>query len=80
MIFGDSITPAEKEPLTEMLFKREASLAWDFLEIERVKTEVTLRRRLEPLKKPHGKFLAFALLVSEKIIDMLRERLHQGGY
>lgn len=53
MIFGDSITPAEKEPLTEMLFKREASLAWDFLEIERVKTEVTLRRRLEPLKKPH---------------------------
>lgn len=40
MIIGDGMTSEEKEVLTEMLYNREAVLAWDFSEMGKVKKEV----------------------------------------
>jgi len=41
MIIGDKLTLRKKEVLTEMLYNREAALAWDFSEIGRVIPEIT---------------------------------------
>ncbi len=40
LIIGEGMSPQEKDVLIEMLYKREAVLAWDFTEIGKVKKEV----------------------------------------
>lgn len=40
MIIGDGMSTEEKDVLTELLYNREAVLAWDFSEIGKVKKEV----------------------------------------
>ena len=59
MIIGDGMTIEEKNVLTEMLYNREAVLAWDFTEIRKVKREVAPYRKFVQLSIRPGKFLAF---------------------
>ena len=40
LIIGDSLWPKEKELFIEMLYNREKALAFDFLEIGKVKPDV----------------------------------------
>ena len=42
MIIGEDMTAQKKKILTEMLYNREAVLAWDFTKIGKVRREVTL--------------------------------------
>ena len=41
VVCGSIIIEREREVLLELLYKREAALAWDFAEIRRVRDEVT---------------------------------------
>lgn len=50
MIIGDGITEQEKKIFTEMLYNREAVLAWDFTEIEKFKREVALPQKIRTVE------------------------------
>ena len=50
MIIGDGMTEQEKEVLIEMLYNREAVLAWDFIEIGMVKKEVAPSQKIRTVE------------------------------
>ena len=50
MIIRDRITKQEKEILTEMLYNREVVLTWDFMEMEKVKKEVTSLQKIRTIE------------------------------
>ena len=53
------MTAQEKDVFTEMLYNREAVLAWDFSEMGKVKREVPPRKKFEQLSTRLGKSLVF---------------------
>lgn len=62
MIIGDGMTSEEKEVLIEMLYNREAVLAWDFPEMGKVKKEVAPFKKFEQLIIKLGRFPGFRFL------------------
>jgi hypothetical protein len=48
---GKKLFKIEKDFLTEMLYNREAALAWDFTYCERVRPEITLLQKIKTV--PH---------------------------
>jgi len=51
MIVGDELISRQKEVLTEMLYNREAALAWDFSEINKIIPEITSPQQIRTI--PH---------------------------
>lgn len=80
MIVGEELSPQERDLLLEMLYNREAALAWDLSEIGRVKEDVAPPQEIRTI--PHKAWQASGFPVPialEKIvIEMLKERLKQG--
>ncbi len=77
MIIGDGITPQEKDLLTEMLYNREAALAWDFTEMGKIKPEVTPPQKIRIVKHKAWQVHSFQIpkALAPTVIDMLEERL-----
>ena len=80
MIVGDGLTPIEKNLLTEMLFNREAALAWDFSKIGRVRPEVAPLQKIRTIKHTAWQVPGFRIprALNKKVADILREHLAKG--
>lgn len=80
MIVGDGLTAIEKELLTEMLFNREAALAWNFSEIGLVRPEVAPLQKICTIKHTAWQVPGFRIprALNKKITDVLQERLAKG--
>ncbi len=46
MIIGEGMSPLEKDVFTEMLYNREAVLAWDFTEMGKFKKEEAAAQKI----------------------------------
>ena len=80
MIIGDGMTEQEKEVLTEMLYNREAVLAWDFTEMGKVKKEVAPPQKIRTVDHKAWQVPGFQIpkALTSTVIDMLQERLKMG--
>ena len=80
MIIGDGMTPQEKDLLTEMLYNREAALAWDFTEMGKIKPEVAPPQRIRTVEHKAWQIPGFQIpkALAPTVIDMLEERLRMG--
>ena len=80
MIIGDGMTSQEKDLLTEMLYNREAVLAWDCTEMEKVKKEVAPPQKIQTIEHKAWQVLGFQIpkALSSMVIDILQERLKMG--
>ena len=80
MIIGDGMTLQEKEVLTEMLYNREAVLAWDFSEMGKVKKEVAHPQKIKTIDHQAWQVPGFQIpkALTSTVIDMLQERLKMG--
>lgn len=80
MLVGDELTSAEKDILLELLYNREAALAWDFEHIGHVREEVAPPQKIRTV--PHSAWQAASFPVPKAlvktVVEMLRERLKQG--
>ncbi len=72
-IIGKGMTAQEKEVLTEMLYNREAILAWDFTEMGKVKREVAPPQKIRTVDHKAWQVPAFQIpkALTSTIIDML---------
>ena len=73
MIIGDEITLEEKEVFTKMLYNWEAVLAWDFLEIGKVKKKVAPPQKIRIIDHQTWRVPEFQILkaLSSIVIDIL---------
>ena len=80
MIIGDGMTAQEKDVLTEMLYNREAVLAWDFTEMGKVKREVAPPQKIRTVEHKAWQIPGFQIprALTSTVIDMLQERLKIG--
>ena len=80
MIIGEGMTAQEKEVLTEILYNRKAVLAWDFIEMRKVKIEVASLQKIRTVDYKAWQVLRFQILkaLTSTIIDILQERLKMG--
>ena len=74
------MTSQEKDLLTEMLYNREAVLAWDFTEMGKVKKEVAPAQKIQTIEHKAWQVSGFQIpkALSSTVIDMLQERLKMG--
>ena len=80
MIIGEGMTAQEKEVLTEMLYNREAVLAWDFTEMRKVKREVAPPQKIRTINHKAWQVPGFQIpkAFTSTVIEMLQERLNMG--
>lgn len=80
MICGDMLTDQEREVMLEMLYKREAALAWNFDEIGRVRDEVAAPQLIKTVDHEPWQVAGFPVPKALKgtVIQMLKERLAAG--
>ena len=80
MTVGDSMTSAEKEVLTQMLYNREAALSWEFSEMGRVKPEVSPPCKINTIPHEAWQTPSFPLprALVPMVIEMLKDRLQRG--
>ncbi len=64
MIVGKAMTLQEKELHTEMLYTHEAAIAWDFTEMEKVKSEVAPPQKIRSSSLVSPKFSDSASFIS----------------
>ena len=80
MVCGDALTVQEKDLLLEMLFNREAAMAWDFSEMGKVKDIVSPPQQIRTI--PHDAWQAPGFPVPKAlhqvVIDMLKDRIKHG--
>jgi hypothetical protein len=50
MQIGGELTPEEKELILEMLYRREAALAWDFEHINKIRPEIALSQKIRTIE------------------------------
>lgn len=74
------MTQPEKEILTEMLYNRKAILAWDFMEMKKVKKEVAPFQKIQTVNHKAWQVLKFQIpkVLTSTIIDILQKRLKIG--
>jgi RNase H-like domain found in reverse transcriptase/Integrase zinc binding domain/Reverse transcriptase (RNA-dependent DNA polymerase) len=80
MIVGEDLTDKERDVMLEMLYNREAALAWDFSEIGKVKEDVAPPQviRTVPHKAWQARGFAVPRALDGIVIEMLKERMAQG--
>ncbi len=80
MIIGDGITSHKKDLLTEMLYNREAIIAWDFTEMGKVKKEMAPAQKIQTIEHKAWQVPSFQILraLSSTVMDMLQERRKMG--
>ena len=80
MIIGEGMSPQEKNLLTEMLYNREAVLAWDFTEIGKIKKKIAPAQKIWTVEHKAWQVPSCQILkaLTSTIIDMLQERLKMG--
>ena len=80
MKIAPNLLPREREMLLEMLYRREAALAWDFKESGRVSTEVVPPVVIDTV--PHKAWRADQFPIPRKlrdvVIEMVQERIDRG--
>ncbi len=77
MIVGRAMTLQEKKLLTEMLYNREAAIAWDFTEIGKVYSEVAQPQKIQKIDHQTWQVPGFLIppALSLVIIDISQDRL-----
>ena len=71
MKIAPNLLPREREMLLEMLYRREAALAWDFKESGRVSTEVVPPVVIDTV--PHKAWRADQFPIPRKLRDVVIE-------
>jgi hypothetical protein len=77
---GKELAEEERALLLEMLFRREAALAWDFTEIGKVKPEVSPPVKIRTIPHEAWQTPGFPIpkALKETAIQMLKERIRRG--
>lgn len=80
MIVGEELTIKEKELVTEMLYNREAALAWDFSHIGRVNPDVAPPQEIRTVPHQAWQVPGFQIpkALNSVVTHMLKERIQQG--
>ena len=80
MIVGDELTIQERDMLTEMLYNREASLAWEFSEIGKVRPEVAPPQIIKTVEHRAWQAPGFPIpkALTGIVTEMLKERVSRG--
>jgi hypothetical protein len=82
LVIGDDVRPAERDLLMEVLFNREAALAWTFEEMGRVSEEVVPPQKIRTI--PHeawqSKSFPIPKAIRRKVEAKIQERLDAGVY
>ena len=80
MQIGELLWPREREMLVEILYRREAALAWSFDDVGKIEEEVTPPVKIRTV--PHEAWQAASFPIPKKlnseVVRMLRERLKNG--
>ena len=74
---GEGLSEQEKELLTEMLYRREACLSWDFSEIGQVRPEVTPPVEIRTIPHKAWQVPGFQIprSLNDVVAEMIKERL-----
>lgn len=80
VVCGAMLTEQERDVLLEVLYKREAALAWDFTEIGRVREEVAAPQVIKTVDHEPWTVPGFPVpkALKKTVIKMLKERLAAG--
>jgi hypothetical protein len=77
---GEELLEAEKDLLTEMLYNREAALAWDFTHCRKVRSEVAPLQKIKTVLYEAWQVPSFPIsrAFKKKVIKMLNDRIKRG--
>ncbi|PVH90054.1 hypothetical protein DM02DRAFT_467714, partial [Periconia macrospinosa] len=80
MPIGEDLLPAEKQLIVELMFRREAAIAWEFSEMTHIHPDVSPPYRIRTI--PHKAWQIRGYKPPKKlepeVIKMVRERLDRG--
>lgn len=82
LIVGEDITPAERELLEECLLNREKSLAWTFMEMGRVQSDVAPPQKIRTIPHKAWQAASFPIprAIRPKVAGKVQERINAGVY